>query len=475
MVKNTIGGVFFMNIRAFFDTPFDFEVKGITDQSSQVREGFLFFAMKGQSLDGNSFIQEAIFNKAIGIISERNHDLPVFFIQVENIRKAYALSSAIFYHNAASRIFMVGVTGTNGKTTIAQFLAKSIPDSGAIGTLGITYHESHFEIPNTTPSPLIIHSSLEDMEKDKIRHCFMEVSSKGILDERIAYIPFQIAIFTNLTHEHLNDHPSMEEYFLTKSRLFTQLDKDSLAIINIDSPYGKRLVKMTNAKVITTSIHEKATLEAKNIRISPFGTQFDLLYKYRTYKNITTHLLGEFNVSNLLEVIGVYFDLQIPFKDIRKMINEVSKIDGRMEIKKGKNFTSVIDFAHTPDALINALQTIKPMCKGNLITILGATGERDSTKRPLMGKIASSLSDFVIFTEEDSHHEALEKILIDLTKEIEKENYIIIPKRKEAILYASKIASYDDVLCIFGKGNERFLYSDIKVPYSDLEEIEKYL
>ena len=464
-----------MNVKELYKG-FDIEIKSINTNSYVKRQDSLFVCIKGKKYDGHDFVQEAILNGAIFIVSEKKLNIDIPYVIVNDSKDELARITSIFYGNPSCKMKLTGITGTDGKTTIASILNQCIDNSGYIGTNGIKYSIYNYNISNTTPNPLIINSFLDDMLKNGIYDCFLEVSSEAILDKRINYIPFQIAIFTNLTHEHLNSHENMENYFLTKAKLFENLDFNDLAIINIDNEYGLRLTKMCKAKIITYSLHNKATLMAKNIKYDIKGSTFDLVYKYRIYKNIKTNLIGEYNISNLLAVILVLFDYHIPFKDIRKKLENIGKINGRMEIINSHKFTSIIDFAHTPNALNNLLLTVKKLCKGNIILVMGACGNKDKTKRPLMGEIASSLADFVIFTEEDNHDEAFELIIDDLTKNINRQNYIVINSRKKAIMEATRIANYNDFIVITGKGNEKTMSKEnIVIPYNDIDEIRKYI
>lgn len=465
-----------MNIQELYPTSYSFDIKGINIDSKIKGQECLFICIKGENYDGHNYVNEAIENGAICIITEKDLDISIPYIKVSDTKDELARIASIFYQNPSSKMNLIGVTGTDGKTTVATIIKQVVFDTGYIGTNGIDYLCNHYYIKNTTPNPIIINSFLNDMFNSGIKNCAMEVSSQAILGKRINYLPFQIAIFTNLTHEHLDSHHTMEEYFQTKAQLFSSLDKDSLAIINIDSPYGKRLTKMTKAKVITYSTKEKATLRALNIRFDSKGSVFDLEYKYRIYKRIETNLIGKYNVSNILACIGVFFDLGIPFKEIREKLSNLKPIEGRMHMIENGKFLTIVDFAHTPNALYNLLETSRKFTKNNLIILLGATGKRDASKRSLMGQIATEMADFVIFTEEDSYDEALEKIISDLTADVKRENYIIIPSRKEAIRHLSKIASYNDTILITGKGNEKTMSTrNTVIEYNDIEEISKYL
>ncbi len=465
-----------MDISVFFKEFKNIEIDSINIDSKEKKPNSIFVCIEGSKYDSHNFVNEAILNGCCFVVSEKTLNCSVPYIKVNNTKNELARLSSIFYNNPSSKLNIIGVTGTDGKTTVSTILSNLINNTGYIGTNGIDYNSEHYTTNNTTPDSLVINAFLSDMFNNNIKNVAMEVSSKSIIDSRIDYIPFQIAIFTNLTHEHLDNHYTMENYFKTKAKLFTSLDKNSLAIINIDDQYGKELVKMTKAKVITYGIDNKANLRATNISYDIKGSTFDLIYKYRTFKNIHTNLIGNYNVYNILACIAVFFDFHMPFKEIRRKLLQVPNISGRMEIIKSDTFQPIIDFAHTPNSLYQLLSTLKPLCKGNIITVLGAAGNKDKSKRGLMGKVATLLSDFVIFTEEDSYTENLSLIIDDLTSQLETENYMIIESRKNAIKMASKIANNDDFILITGKGNEKTMSkNNTVINYNDIIEIQKYL
>lgn len=466
-----------MHIQKFYpEINLNINIEAINIDSKIKSPNSIFVCINGHNYDSHDYIDEAISNGAIFIIATRKININIPYTIVDDSLDELARISAIFYHHPSSNIKLIGVTGTDGKTTISTVISNCLDKCGYIGTNGISYLDFHLDTKNTTPSSLSLNTYLNYMLKQGISSAAIEVSSQAILNQRINYLNFSIAIYSNLSHEHLDTHQSMENYFLCKTKLFTMLNQHDLAIINIDDEYGERLVKMTKAKVITYSITKKATLQARNISYNLFGSSFDLIYKYRIYKHIETNLIGKYNISNLLAVIGVLFDYHIPFAEIRKKLKSILQIDGRMHIIKSEKCLSIIDFAHTPNGLKSILETISDINKGNIILILGAAGNKDKSKRSSLGRIASEMADFVIFTEEDSYDEPLEEIINDLTSELTKRNYIIIPNRKEAIKYGVKMANYNDCLLITGKGNEKTMTKQgIVYDYNDLVELKKHL
>lgn len=450
-------------------------IDSINTNSKEKRPNSLFVAIKGKDFDGHDFINEAITNGAICVVSEKDLDIDVPLILVSDSRLELAILSSYFYDFPSKKMNLVGVTGTDGKTTTSSILSFLIHSSGYIGTNGIRYKDVKLDSSNTTPDSLTINALLDDMHKENIKNVFMEVSSHSVSLKRISYIDFDALIFTNLSHEHLDYYKTMENYFMAKAMAFKALRNDALAIINIDDEYGLRLSKMLNCRIKTYSMKNKSDLQLLNIRHGKM-VKFDLLRDKKIYTDMETNLQGDYNLYNLLAVISYLIEYGYNMRIIRNMIRNIPEIEGRMNLINEEGPKTIIDFAHTPNALYNILQTAREITKANLILVMGAAGERDSSKRPIMGEIATNMADFVIFTEEDNHNENPNKILSELTSKATKNNFVVVEKRKDAIKYAFKIASFKDTILITGKGNEKTMsIKNIVVDYNDITEARKYL
>ncbi len=437
------------------DLKLNIQIAGITNNSKQVRKNFIFVAIKGKKENGNKYIKEALHNGAVLIVSNK-HKIDKSYIYTRNPKLEYIRLLQIFYgyhHN----IYTVGITGTDGKTTTATILNtifNDINDSAYIGTNGIEYLGKHIETKNTTPSPDLIYSSYQIFHKHNIHDMIMEVSSEGILDKRIENLYFDGAIFTNLSHEHLNTHKNMNAYFLCKARLFQMLKKDGLLVINADEKYSSRISYYTKAKVVTFGFHH-GDYKIKKYKISLDGSTFEVYYKGKSIGSFHTYLFGKYNIYNALGAIAYAYELGIPVEHIQRALSQVKQVDGRFMIYKKENKTFIIDYAHTPNALKNLLESIKECSKNRIILITGAAGEKDTTKRSEMGLISTKLADITIFTSEDPKNESLFKIFEDLTKEIKDKDYYLTLTRYDAIHLATRISQEHDIILITGKGNEK--------------------
>ncbi|MDE7263913.1 MAG: UDP-N-acetylmuramoyl-L-alanyl-D-glutamate--2,6-diaminopimelate ligase [Anaeroplasmataceae bacterium] len=432
------------------------EVLGITANSKRVRKNFIFVAVKGKKQNGKKYISEALDNGACLIVTDQMVLKNYNHIRVRNAKSEYIRLLQAFYHYN-HEIYTVGITGTDGKTTTANILnqifdvAKS---SAYMGTNGISYLNKTIKSKHTTPTPDLFYEAYSVFKKHHINDLIMEVSSEGILDGRIERMSFDGAIFTNLSHEHLNTHKTMDRYFKTKAKLFESLKPTGLAVINCDDFYSSELSAYTKARVVTYGL-QSGMYQAKNIHLGLFSSTFDVYFKGIFLASFKLPLFGKYNVYNALAAISYASELGIDLKWIKKGIEALKPIDGRfMHYKSRKGVTGIVDFAHTPNALKNLLGNINDFKKGKVITILGAQGEKDKSKRSKMGKIATELADITIFTSEDPKFESLFGILYDLTEDLGNKEYYITLTRKEAIALASKLAKPNDVIIITGKGNE---------------------
>ncbi|MDP8260631.1 MAG: UDP-N-acetylmuramoyl-L-alanyl-D-glutamate--2,6-diaminopimelate ligase [Candidatus Gygaella obscura] len=460
------------------------EIKGITFDSRKVRKNFIFVAIKGNSEDGSRFIAEAIAKGARAIVAESNvkteYLKKIIFLKVVNSRRALLILADNYFNHPCKRIKLIGVTGTNGKTTVT-YLIQSILQAtgrrcGVIGTLGARFDGKSVSLENTTPSPLEIYSLIDRMVSSGYRYCVLEVSSHALIQQRINPNDFYAAIFTNLTWDHLDYHKSMKRYFLAKRTLFTGLRKNNLSIINSDDSYSLRLKRFSSKRLSTYGLDKKSDFYASNIQQSRKGLSFDIHYNSQEF-NLTTNLLGVFNVYNILAGVVFCINEKIPIKKIQLALKKIN-IAGRMEsVNVGNNsFGVFIDFAHTPEALKNAILSLRQITKGNLIVVFGCGGNRDKIKRPKMGELSTKLADFVIITSDNPRFEKPEKIIVNIVKGSKKKNYKIICERKKAIKYALSIARKEDNILIAGKGHENYqIIKAVRKPFSDKEQIKKCL
>lgn len=434
------------------------EVLGVTSNSKKVRKNFIFVAIKGKKKNGKKFIKEALDHGACLIVTDQMVLRPYAHIRVKNAKKEYIRLLQLFYHYN-HEIYTVGITGTDGKTTTANILNQIFNEaksSAYIGTNGIHYLNKKIPTTHTTPTPDLFYEAYSVFKKHEINDLVMEVSSEGIIDGRIQKLEFDGAIFTNLSHEHLNSHKTMDGYFKAKAKLFQNLKPNGLALLNSDDFYATELAGHTKARVITYGL-ESGMYQAKNIHLSLLSSDFDVYYKGIFLAHFTLPLFGKYNIYNALAAIAYTNELGIDLKYIKKGVETLLPIDGRfMYLKNKKNITGIVDFAHTPNALLNLLSNLKEFKKGKIIMILGAQGEKDSSKRSKMGEIATNYSDITIFTSEDPKHESLFGILYDLTKSIEDKEYYMTISRRKAIQLAAKLSNPNDIILITGKGNENF-------------------
>ena len=460
----------------------DFNVKGISCDSRKIEPNFIFVAIKGSKQDGLQFIPQAIKKKAKAIILEKfpkykNKDLT--YIKVKNIRRFYAHLCSEFYQNPSRYLKVVGVTGTNGKTTITYLIENILKnvkkDSLVIGTIDYRYKNRIFSSHNTTPSCEEIQSLLWQAKRENVEYAIMEVSSHGLSQYRVEGIDFSYAIFTGLSQDHLDYHRTMNAYFNAKARLFKMLSKDAFAIINIDDHYAHRLIKLIKAKIVTYGLSRKADFSASQIHKDINGTDF-ILNSPKGKIKIYTPLLGKYNIYNILASCAFAVLDGIKLSEIRDAQKNFINPPGRLELVWKKDFYVFVDYAHTPVALKNVILTLREVFKGRLILVFGCGGNRDRKKRPIMGKIASNLADFVVVTSDNPRNEEPQRIIRDILKGIKSKNYKVIPDRKEALLFALSMVKPKDVILVAGKGHERYqIIKDKIIPFDDRLIIREYL
>ena len=452
-------------------------INKIEFDSRLISDGDMYIAITGVDVDGHSFISQAIKNGANCIVCEKipdNKTDGVVYVNVKSSRKALAIISSNYFDNPSSKLNLIGVTGTNGKTTIATLLFDLYTEleikSGLISTVKISYDNKNFQANQTTPDSLSINRFLSEMVNSNVRYCFMEVSSHGIDQNRTDGLVFKGGIFTNLTHDHLDYHESFENYRDTKKQFFDSLSNNSFALTNNDDKNGMVMLQNTIADKYTYSLNSVSDFKAKILESS-----FDGMLLKINSTEFWSKLVGKFNAYNILSVYSAASILGLPKNELLKAMSSLDAVAGRFQFYKKNKITAIVDYAHTPDALENILKSINEIktSENNLITVVGCGGNRDKSKRPLMGDIASNLSSKVIFTSDNPRFEDPEIIIEEMISGVRSTNSnktISISNRKEAIKAACQFARTNDIILVAGKGHES--YQEVKGVRSDFDDFE---
>ncbi|MBP8792018.1 MAG: UDP-N-acetylmuramoyl-L-alanyl-D-glutamate--2,6-diaminopimelate ligase [Lutibacter sp.] len=459
-------------------------IASVEFDSRAIKVNSLFVAQKGLVFDGHKFIDKAIELGAITIVCQElpeKLDTSITYVEVENSDTALAIIASNFYDNPSSKLKLVGVTGTNGKTTVASLLynlfQKAGFKTGLLSTVKILVNEIQYEATHTTPNSLIINRYLNEMVEAGVDYCFMEVSSHGIHQKRTEGLSFVGGVFTNLTHDHLDYHDTFKEYRDVKKSFFDSLPKTAFALVNVDDKNGEVMLQNTKAKKQTYSLKTMADFKAKIIE-----NQFSGLLLNVNGNEVWTKLTGSFNAYNISAVYGVASLLGLESTEALTLISELESVSGRFQHFTSKEgIIAVVDYAHTPDALKNVLETINDIRTGNeqVITVVGCGGDRDKTKRPIMGNIASQLSSHVVFTSDNPRSEDPQTILNEIESGVEAHNYkktISVLDRLQAIKTATKLAKKGDIILIAGKGHETYQeVKGIRTHFDDYEIITELL
>ena len=453
-------------------------IRNVVSDSREVIEKDLYIAIDGVNVDGHKFINSAIKKGAICIVCEvlpnKLHE-GILYVLVKSTRESIGIISSNYFSNPSSKLKLIGITGTNGKTTIATLLYSLYKTAGLkaglISTVINYVDGKEIDSTQTTPDAVTINKLLYQMVEEGVQYCFMEVSSHGIAQRRISGLEFAGGIFSNLTHDHLDYHNSFEDYRDIKKDFFNNLPNTAFSLINKDDKNGKYMVQNTKAKIFTYGLKTYADYKIKILESSLEG----MLLKINE-SEFWSNLSGKFNAYNLLAVFSTASILGMPFSETLQLMSMLKNVKGRFEYLKLNNITAIVDYAHTPDALKNIINSINEIKtnKESLITIIGCGGNRDKSKRPVMGDIASSLSSKVIFTSDNPRNESPEKIIQDMisgVKPLNSVKTISIANRKEAIKTACQLAKSNDIILIAGKGHEKFqeinnkkhLFDDYKV------------
>lgn len=455
------------------------EIKGIAYDSRKVEEGYIFVAIKGFKVDGHDFVDQAIKKGAALIVVEREIDLNIKFIKVENSRISLALISKNYYENPTQSINLIGVTGTNGKTSITYIVRDMLTsmnfESGLIGTIQNCIGNEIVETNSTTPESLELNELFSKMKSKNIEHAVMEVSSHALSLSRVHGLDFDIATFTNLTQDHLDYHENMDNYFNEKRKLFETAKK---TLINIDDEYGEKLYNEYKEKSYSYSINKDADFNGNSIEMSSAGTSFVLTYQNRRHL-ISTPFYGDIYVLNVIAAIGSLVALGLDIDDVVKATQSIKPVLGRLEqVQNDLGINILVDYAHTPDALNNVLTIGKSFTEGRLISVFGCGGDRDKTKRPKMGRISEEIADFTIITSDNPRTEDPELIIKDILAGIQENSnrYTVISDRKIAIEKSIEIAKPGDTIIIAGKGHETYqIIGTVKNHFSDVEVALEYI
>ncbi|WP_342434094.1 UDP-N-acetylmuramoyl-L-alanyl-D-glutamate--2,6-diaminopimelate ligase [Neobacillus sp. FSL H8-0543] len=442
------------------------EITSVENDNRRVQKGSLFICIKGHSADGHDFAESAVQKGAVAILAERSMPIDVPVIVVKDTTRAMAVIANAFYDQPSKKLHLIGITGTNGKTTISHLIEKIFADAnrktGLFGTMYTKIAEKIVETKNTTPESLVLQNGLHEMVDAGVEVAVMEVSSHALDIGRVHGCDYNVAVFTNLSQDHLDYHQTMAEYLHAKSLLFAQLGntfnekEPKFAILNIDDPVSLVYEKSTAAHIITYGIDNPADFLAKNIQITSAGTSFDLMLKNEKYP-INLQLVGRFSVYNVLASMAAAYVSNIPINRIIDSIEDNKGVAGRFElVNAGQDFMVIVDYAHTPDSLENVLKTIQQLAANRIFVIIGCGGDRDRTKRPLMAKIACRYATDPIFTSDNPRSEDPLAILNEMEAGVRGEKYSKILDRKEAIVTAIKQASKGDIVLIAGKGHETY-------------------
>lgn len=456
--------------------PSDSEITHITNNSRQCTAGSLFVAVRGFQTDGHKYIDSAIENGAVAVICEEYRpDISCTQIVVKSSRKAEALAASNFYENPHKKFELLGVTGTNGKTTVT-YLVKHILEYagkkvGLIGTNQNMIGDKVFETGRTTPDSIELQGVFARMAEEKVDYCIMEVSSHALDLDRVYGCRYKVGAFTNLTQDHLDFHITMDNYAKAKEKLFSISD---VSVINSDDPYGAEMAKRAEGKLYEYSCNNNTDLKAENITLSSHGVSFDLLGE-----RISLAIPGEFSVYNALCAIAVALGCGIELPLIKEALLSAHGVKGRAEVvKTNTDYTVLIDYAHTPDGIENILKTVKGFAKGRTIIVFGCGGDRDNTKRPIMGKIAGELADFCVVTSDNPRTEDPMKIISMVEEGVKMSgaDYVVIESRREAIRYAMENARKGDVIVLAGKGHETYqILAEGTIHFDEREVVREIL
>lgn len=451
------------------DSEKDPDIHAIELDSRRVTKGSLFVCIDGLQLDGHDYVPQAIAAGACAILAERPVEAAVPVAVVSDTKRALAVLADAFYGRPTRHLHLVGVTGTNGKTTTTHLLDKIFADqkqtTGLIGTLGMTIAGEPLSLQSTTPTTpdaATLQKVFAHMVDEKVESAVMEVSSHALDMGRVWGCDFNIAVFTNLTQDHLEYHPTMEDYMRAKSLLFSQLgntyDRDNMkaAVINADDPHADVFLGVTAAQAFTYGVNNPCDFRADDIQLSEKGTRFSLLTPYGKTE-IRSRFIGQFNVYNALAAASAALLSGVRLEQVKASLETAHGVPGRFErVEEGQSYTVIVDYAHTPDSLENVLATVQQFAKQRIFVVVGCGGDRDRSKRPLMARMAVKYGDVAIFTSDNPRSEDPGEIIEDMENGVAEESFAAIPDRAQAINYAVEQATAADIIVIAGKGHETY-------------------
>ena len=457
-----------MKLSALFDNAPELEIENLMVDSRQAMPNAIFFCIRGMLHDGHRFVNAAIKNGAVCVVHSeeiKRNSANVVYIKVRDVVAALNQVAACFYGYPSKKMVVYGVTGTNGKSSVAcmiRNLINPIYPCGYIGTISIEYGDVKLPPMLTTPDIVPLQETMRDMVDSGMKACALEISSIGLEQHRTDAVDVDIAIFTNLTHDHLDYHGTMENYFEAKKKLFDSLKPQGTAIVNIDDPCGQRITADCRARVVTYGVLQQADYQARDIQLNADCTSFTLSVYGQDYA-VETNLVAMFNIYNLMAVIAALHEGGVEMETILPSLRTIPQIEGRMErIEEGQPFNIIVDFAHTPDGLEQIFKfasSITPKEK-RIIAVFGSAGKRDTKKRPIFGQLADKYCDLIILTEDDPRDEDPLQIAEEIASGIAKTNRILIESRYDAIRQAIEVANVGDTILILGKGDENFIYRE---------------
>lgn len=444
-----------LNAEYFGNT--DIEISGIAYDSRKVKPGYLFIAIKGFETDGHKYIESAINNGAVAVVGEDDIACSCTYVRTPDSRKALAVCGAQFYGNPQEKLKIIGVTGTNGKTTTTYLIRQILMLKGLrcdlIGTNQTIIGDEVTESSRTTPESLDLFECFAKMAESGGEYVVMEVSSHSLELDRVYGVTFETALITNITQDHLDFHKTMDNYAKAKAKLF-MVSKSGAA--NIDDSYSDVIMRNASCPMLTYSIDKDSSVKAEKLNMSERGVIFSVL-RDGEVREVRLGIPGRFSVYNALGAICVCLNLGMEFSDIEKGLVLAKSVKGRIEVVPTHTpYTVIIDYAHTPDGLENIISAVRGFAKGRIITVFGCGGNRDSSKRPKMGKIAEDLSDIAVVTSDNPRCEEPSAIIEDILRGMKKDNHVVVENRKEAIRHAMEIALEKDVIILAGKGHETY-------------------
>ena len=454
-------------------------IEAIAYDSRKVQTNGLFVAISGFATDGNRYIPMAMEKGAAAVITAKKPETDVPYVLVDSDRKALAMLGVNFYGHPAEKMTMIGITGTNGKTSVTLLLKHLLEKTqgakvGLVGTMGNMIGDVELPTERTTPESFELQALFARMVEAGCTHCVMEVSSHALTLDRVGGVHYNVVAFTNLTEDHLDFHKTMEAYCDAKAELFRRCDR---AVLNRDDEWFDRMVSGASCEVLTTSVKEQAGLMAENLELLSDGIRFTAVLEDQKV-SVRLPIPGKFTVYNALTVLGVAVQLGVSLEAAAEALTTAQGVKGRVEVvpTPGQSYTVLVDYAHTPDGLENVLSSVRGFCKGRLIAVFGCGGDRDPIKRPIMGAIGVKLADHTIITSDNPRTEDPMAIIRDIVAGLEEGSWEIIEDRRKAIRYAMDIAKKDDIIVLAGKGHETYQEIDgVKYHLDEREEVAAHL